>query len=625
MLDKFRSFSKTIFAKMMFGVLLVAFVVWGVGNVGHNRNSNVAAFVGKDVVTIRDLQVAYSQELGRIRQAFGSQVSEQQLKQLGLIQRALNNLVMKSMLTQAANDMGVTTSKDAIIRKMRQDPSFQTADGKFDSDKFRQLLESNGLTESQFIALISTDLNQQQYTSSLFGGITADKTLVKFYDRFANEIRSADYVEIIPASISIPAASDDEIKKFYNDHKEAFSTPEYRSFSYVVLNQKEIADSVKVTDEEAKQFYDANKQSFGTPEQRDLVQLIFANEETAKKGLEYAKDDETFADIVEGFDGADKPKLVNVNKASKSDLLAELQEPIFSAEENGVVGPFKTALGWHLVKVKAIYESRVKPFNEVSNDIKSALKSQRSADAFYDVGNRLDDMLAGGSSLADAAKELGVEAKSIPAVNRMGKTPNDTIAFDKPEVLAAAYALGQSGEASSLQELGNKEGYFVVQLNEVKPSTPKDLETVKSQITAGLKQQKQWAAADEKLQKLLADASEQKSLAKSAEAAGLAVKSLPAQKRTDANKLLGPQGINALFDIPSKGMTGSTRLPDRLIAMEITDIRDDKDSMSGDEQKTALENLKQQNAAIIFDELRAELLETYKVKINDRAIQAVFN
>jgi len=80
----------------------------------------------------------------------------------------------------------------------------------------------------------------------------------------------------------------------------------------------------------------------------------------------------------------------------------------------------RTALGWQIVKVVKAEPNRPRALDEVRNEIARALAQGESAGDLVNVANQLDDTLAGGASLEDAARKLGLQIETIPAVSRDG-------------------------------------------------------------------------------------------------------------------------------------------------------------------------------------------------------------
>ena len=129
------------------GAIVVAFVVgmgwWGYGDVVAGK----VASVGDMTVTLDEYKRSY-ENVRRFYQDNDQQdVTPEQVKQ-----RALENLIATKVWLAAANNLGVEVTPGELRADILRIQAFRT-DGKFDPDRYRQILAANRLTPALFEAL----------------------------------------------------------------------------------------------------------------------------------------------------------------------------------------------------------------------------------------------------------------------------------------------------------------------------------------------------------------------------------------------------------------------------------------------------------------------------------------
>ncbi len=142
---------------------------------------------------------------------------------------------------------------------------------------------------------------------------------------------------------------------------------------------------------------------------------------------------------------------------------------VFGLTEGQVSQPVQSPFGWHLFKVTKITPEAVVPLAVVHDDLAKDLALAGARDRLPNLATKLDDELAAGSSLADAAKAVGLEARSLPPVDAKGNDegghrPDGLPAW--PEFLKVAFET-PAGEPSLLEET-EAGGYFVLRVDEVR-------------------------------------------------------------------------------------------------------------------------------------------------------------
>lgn len=157
------------------------------------------------------------------------------------------------------------------------------------------------------------------------------------------------------------------------------------------LLEKELADKVAVSESDMQTYYQANKGGYMTEKQVKISHILAAEEQQAREVIERLNKGEDFAALAKevSLDVATKEAGGEIAAAvtegrpipgiGKND---ELIIQIFSGEAGKVLAePVKTEKGWEVVLVREQIAPRQKTFEEVSQEIRSSLTSQKRQEA----------------------------------------------------------------------------------------------------------------------------------------------------------------------------------------------------------------------------------------------------
>ena len=160
MITKFRKMQDTWFAKVILILTGLSFVsLFGVagymGSVGKNR----------PVIKVDSLEMLQGDAMGQLdreiqmaRKLLGdtfevSDVIRQNMLQ-EIVQRNLNNMILRNI----AKKNGVSISDELVRQIIYSQSEFHNASGKFDINRFRQVLALSGMSEQQYIDSVKLDL-----------------------------------------------------------------------------------------------------------------------------------------------------------------------------------------------------------------------------------------------------------------------------------------------------------------------------------------------------------------------------------------------------------------------------------------------------------------------------------
>ncbi|WP_131193857.1 SurA N-terminal domain-containing protein [Lichenihabitans psoromatis] len=490
MLESLRAIQNTTAGKavvaVIMGLIMVSFVIWGIGPVFTGFNANQIASVGTASVTVEAFRQAYQNELQQLQQRARRQITNAQAHQYGIDTQVLSRLVSEAVLDNQTSTMGLSISDDQIAKAIVSDPTFKGASGQFDRNQFNAILRDNDMTEQMFVREQRNVYLRQELVQGLVGSIKTPVAAVETLHRFDAETRSIDSI-VLPSSVAgtIPQPDDATLKKFFDDRAQTFRAPEYRKLVLLPLTPTALAKPDDVSDADVAKLYDSVKDArYGTPEYRTLRQIVFPSEAEAVAAAQAIKSGKSFADIATERKLSDKDlDLGRVTKASLFDKA--VADAAFALPINGVSDPIKNAFGAAIVEVTAIDPATVRPLAEVAPALRGEIAASRAAENIRALHDKVEDARASGQSLVDAAKAAGLSARTTEPVDASGRDKDGKPIADIPDVAAVLKAAFASDVGVDNDVVRTPDGgQIFYEVAAIEPARAQSLDEVKTKVEA---------------------------------------------------------------------------------------------------------------------------------------------
>ena len=486
MLQAIRSKAGSFVVKGLFGLLIVIFGIWGIGDIFRTRSTDtVIATVGDQSIQAEDLQTAMRRELENLSARAGGPIDIQQLKKFGVVDSVLGDLIDRRLLSQETARMRLEVSDEVIRNAITDNPKFRSPDGHFDRAIFNATLAQNHFSEDQFVALVRREIPSGDLVQALTVGATVPQSMVDLLFRYRNEKRVADIVTLlIEDAGDAGQPSDADLTAFYDAHQDLFRAPEYRGFTMASLSPSDIAQGIEIPEAKLKEEFDERQDEFQLPEQREIQQILAPSEEKVKEAqaaLATGKDWKEVATQVAGQD----PDTIELGLMKREELPRVLGDIAFELPLNQPSEPVKTPLGWHILRIVKIEPAVTQTFEQTKSKLEAQLTHNEAVDRIYKVANAVDDALAGGMTLEDAVAKFGLKKTEILAADVGGHDPEGKpveLPVPATEVLKLVFATNE-GQMSRVTE-GPDGAIFMVRVSKVTPPTIKPLGEVKDQAIA---------------------------------------------------------------------------------------------------------------------------------------------
>ncbi|MBM3567592.1 MAG: hypothetical protein FJX46_02415 [Alphaproteobacteria bacterium] len=628
MLQALRNTAGTWVLRIFLFLLVISFGIWGIADIFRGGGDPALAKVGQVEISLSQFQQEYRRSLQRLQAAMGGQLDADRARALGLPDQTLQTMVGRALLDQKVALLGLAIDDATVRADIVANPAFRGNRGEFDRLVFENRLRAAGMTEQGFVTDTRRDMTRDMLLGALAGGAAAPKVLAEALYRFRQERRVAEIAIVAQSAMPEPQdPSEEALAAFHRERAERFSAPEYRAVSLVRFTPADFAPEIAVGEDDIKDEYEARASEFQTAEQREVDMLLFDDEAQAKTAKARLTAGEDFMAVGKAMLDR-KPEDIALGMVAKADLPEEFADHAFDLGANAVGEPLKTPFGWHLFRVRAIIPAQTQTLEDARGRLLTDIRLRRAADTLANHANKLEDALAGGAKLEDAAAKVGLTVTAVAAVDAEGQDPAgkpiDGLSEER-NLIDAIFVTGD-GDETRLMET-SKDGYAIARVTGIRPSALKPLAEVRSEVLAAWRGEQRAAAANAVGEKLIEQVKAGESFSGAARTLKLETK-ISAQLRRS-----GPSGDQAvsgalaakLFELKPGEMTlGATVAGDGTVVARLAEIVPADPAADEAGVERIARALTEAVGADLLNQYQQALQGQFKVTINDRVRERAF-
>jgi peptidyl-prolyl cis-trans isomerase D len=134
---------------VLFFMVIISFVFWGIGTVDKGGNSEIVAEVGKYKITAEEYWKTYDRIYRFYRDIYKDKFDEEMEKKLNLKENVLYSMINERVLLITAKDMGITVSDEELQESIAREPAFMK-NGLFDKEVYLNRLRLGRITPELF-------------------------------------------------------------------------------------------------------------------------------------------------------------------------------------------------------------------------------------------------------------------------------------------------------------------------------------------------------------------------------------------------------------------------------------------------------------------------------------------
>jgi peptidyl-prolyl cis-trans isomerase D len=628
MLALLRSSLNTWPVRIFFILLIAAFGLWGIGNVLPDilGSDGSAARVGGVAISPQDVQSAFRQQMQQTAQQLGNPDQITAEMRMMLAEQAAARLVAQTATDQMAKRMGLAAPDADVQREVFAMDAFQDQNHQFSRARFDQLLQANGLGETEFLHLMQAQIIRNQLLDSVRAATTAPSVMVKAVYAYQNQTRTAQLVQLPFAAAPAPAApADTELQRWYKNHPVEFSAPEYRRITLVILSPDVLARDVPVPDADIHAAYDRMVANTPALPEKRTVEVVVAQSQSAAQTMAraWAAGDD-WGKVQKAAAAAGATALLLPNITASEVPSAALAQAAFKAPANTVTGPIPNgAGGWAVLEVTAVTPGgAAQSYAEAAPALRQQIARQRALALVNQRVDALQDALAGRTPLERLPGNLGLAALQ-GSIDSNGLTEQG-----QPAPIPGAPALQQAVVAQAFKQPvgqpaalidGPDNSYFALTVDGITPATTKAYAAVQPQVLAswthGQMKRDQEVAATNMLQAMKSG----RTLQGVADPLGLQVTTTPPLTRDGQPPAGVPQNLVAPLFSLKQGDSTMIETPDGFVVAQLAQIQ----TPSPDADPVGYQQLKASLSGNLADDMQAVFAGVVTARDNPRINQAV--
>lgn len=151
-----------------------------------------------------------------------------------------------------------------------------------------------------------------------------------------------------------------------------------------------ILSEAKVTDEDVKEYYDSHKDHFKTKEEILASHILVEDEDRANEIRKEILDGKAFEEsAIENSTCPSGKNGGSLGRFGRGQMVSEFENAAFDLDINEISEPVKTQFGYHIIKVNEKYEPSLRPFEEVIEEIRSQLLALKQQEKYI---NKTEDL-----------------------------------------------------------------------------------------------------------------------------------------------------------------------------------------------------------------------------------------
>lgn len=548
MLSYIRAFAKSPFAVGILGVLILSFLVFGIGDVfrsGSIKDSVVQA--GSRSISSPTFKQRFDSFKKQVetQQNNGQPITTEQAAAAGLDKNLVDQLAYSESFAEMFRRIGLIPSDKLVVSELRKNSAFfDPVTGKFDKATYESRLQGAGMTVPEFEGVLRDETAQTHFVSGLAAGLVVPRTYLASLGAYAREGRDFTWFNLNPGLAGPPPKpTDAELTAYVKANAPIFTKPELRQFTMIRFSPSMIAATLKVDEAAVKKRFEFEKDTLSLAETRSFVQVPVRDAAAGAQAVARLKAGEDPNAVAKAL-GVQTVAYTDAPKTAISDR--KIADAAFGAPVAGVIGPVQGSVGLQVIKILKINPGHQATLEEARAKIEAQVKKDAATEKVYEQVQKYEDARTGGASLAEASAKVGLTPVQVPIpVTAQGADLAGRSLGAPPKLMQSVFSLPQGGESDVL-DLGEGE-YAAIHVDKILPAGLATLDEVRTAATQRFIVEGMTNKLKAKAAELEGRIKKGESVEQVAASVGAKVESAKAVRREQAGKEYSADLLNKVF------------------------------------------------------------------------------
>jgi peptidyl-prolyl cis-trans isomerase D len=491
MFDLFRSRAKAVrylltFMLSMVALSMVITLIPGVGSSTGQRNDQIIAEIGDDVLTARTVNMAIQ---GQIRERNMSRETVELVAP-----QFIDQMVGEMASAYYARKMGFTVSEEELATGIRTMFPQLFQGGQFvGAEVYRQVLMQMNTTIPEFEAQVRKQLLLSKLQAIVFQGVVVSpKEVEAEYQKRHEKVKLA-LVKLDPEDYkSQVKPTQAELEAYVKANQARFFVPEKRDVAVLAVDEAKLGEGIPVDDAALRRLYESQKDRFRVEERAQVRHILVKADVTTAaedKAKAKAKAEDLLKQIKAGgnFEELAKKNSDDPGSATKGgdlgffvreQMVKPFADAAFALKPNETSGIVETQFGYHIIRGIEHQPGRLKPFEEVKTELATEARRAQLYEKMPALAEQAHAELAKNPGQAEElAKKLNLVYEKGVKIAPRDPLP---IAGTNQEFQMMVMQTAKGGVTPVFQAPGNK--LLVAVVTDVQPSRPATLADMEKDI-----------------------------------------------------------------------------------------------------------------------------------------------
>jgi peptidyl-prolyl cis-trans isomerase D len=506
MLQQLRDQTQSTGFKVLVISIILVLVLFGFGatNVFSVGDPEVAE-VGDFAITENILGVETERERRRILGQMGADFDPNDLDRLQLQQFALSQLINRQVLYQAAADLNIAVSAEAVNEELLTSPAYQR-DGAFDQALYLQQVQMLGFTPLEFMQEISNALGSDQLRNGVQeSALLTDWEVAEVYS-VLEQRRDVAYLPLLVADFANNVeVTEEETKTRYEEEQQRYMTARSVDVEYLTFSTDSVAASmdIKIDEDELQRMYASDREAAMEAAERDSAHILFevTDDRNDAAILELARSvkarldaGEAFAELAQELSDDPGSALTGgaLGSTGKGVFDPMFEDALWGLSSVGEVSePVRTEFGYHLIKLVGLTDVEYPSFTQQRDVLEQRVRQEQAVDAFADLQEDIErsayDERFG---LTETAAAFDLEVVNVTNLTRESAALEGQGVLSAAEVRAAIFSDDLLAGENSPVINPDDETSVVVRVVQDYPPEALPFDEVEVQISAEIRREK---------------------------------------------------------------------------------------------------------------------------------------